>query len=149
MSKLRLMVFLMLPLLLIATGCSSKKNLQKDVNALQAQVAVLGDEVARLDQSLQEKGAAPAAGGEMAASSGESAGGPIYKTPSGFQLPAMQIQQALKNAGYYNGPIDGKIGAKTEQAVKAFQRDNGLGADGVVGRNTWAKLKTYVSGNVK
>lgn len=34
----------------------------------------------------------------------------------------------------------GIFGPKTEEAVKAFQKKNGLTADGVVGKNTWDKL---------
>jgi len=54
------------------------------------------------------------------------------------------IQQALKNAGFYKGKIDGKIGPKTRLAIKAFQKNNGLKVDGVVGSKTWHKLKRYL-----
>jgi len=54
------------------------------------------------------------------------------------------IQQALKNAGYYAGPLDGKIGPKTRSAVREFQDDMGLKVDGVVGRNTKEKLFKYL-----
>ena len=37
----------------------------------------------------------------------------IYRTPSGFEVPARSIQEALKNAGYYNGTVDGKVGPNT------------------------------------
>jgi hypothetical protein len=40
-----------------------------------------------------------------------------------------QIQQALKNAGYNPGPIDGDIGQQTMSAVNAFQRDKNLPVD--------------------
>lgn len=56
-----------------------------------------------------------------------------------------QIQMALKNAGFYKGPIDGNIGAKTRQAIKEFQTANGLKADGIVGRRTWEKLNKYLN----
>jgi len=54
-----------------------------------------------------------------------------------------KIQQALKNAGFYKGDIDGKIGLKTRSAVKAFQKSKGLIADGVVGQKTWDELNKY------
>ena len=51
-----------------------------------------------------------------------------------------QIQIKLKNLGYNPGPLDGIWGKKTEEAVKAFQRDNGLAATGKIDRRTKAKL---------
>lgn len=36
--------------------------------------------------------------------------------------------------------VDGKFGKNTQTAVKAFQKKNGLVADGVVGYNTWKKI---------
>ncbi len=54
------------------------------------------------------------------------------------------IQTALKNAGFYSGTIDGKIGKKTKEAVKEFQKANELKADGVVGKQTWIKLQKYI-----
>lgn len=56
-----------------------------------------------------------------------------------------QIQIALKNAGYDPGPIDGKMGAKTREAIKAFQQANGLIPDGKVGKLTWNILLNYLS----
>lgn len=50
------------------------------------------------------------------------------------------LQQRLKNLGYYSGSVDGKFGDGTEQAVIAFQRANGLDADGVAGTRTITKL---------
>jgi murein L,D-transpeptidase YcbB/YkuD len=56
-----------------------------------------------------------------------------------------KVQAALKNAGFYSGAIDGKIGSKTREAIRAFQAGNGLKADGVVGPGTWEKLKKHLS----
>lgn len=52
----------------------------------------------------------------------------------------IQIQTKLKNWGYYNGAIDGVYGTGTFNAVKNFQRKNGLTADGVAGSQTLAAL---------
>ena len=41
-----------------------------------------------------------------------------------------EIQQALKNRGYNPGPIDGRWGSKTSAALRRFERDNSLPADG-------------------
>ena len=43
------------------------------------------------------------------------------------------LQQALKDKGFYDGPVDGNIGPKTDAAVKAFKIANNLNADSVVG----------------
>ena len=41
-----------------------------------------------------------------------------------------QVQQELANAGYYRGPIDGVIGNGTRNAIRAYERANGLRVDG-------------------
>lgn len=51
-----------------------------------------------------------------------------------------KIQTKLKNWGYYKGTIDGIYGSKTVSAVKAFQKANGLTADGIAGNRTLEKL---------
>jgi len=55
-----------------------------------------------------------------------------------------QIQIALQKAGFYKGKIDGKIGPQTKEAIKAFQKANGLKADGIVGKRTIEKLNKYL-----
>ncbi len=52
----------------------------------------------------------------------------------------LDIQGALKSLGYYTGQIDGIYGTATKNAVIAFQRDNGLTADGIVGKATMNAL---------
>ncbi len=50
------------------------------------------------------------------------------------------IQTRLKNWGYYNWSVDGIYGWRTANAVKEFQRKNGLTADGIAGPATLAKI---------
>ena len=50
------------------------------------------------------------------------------------------IQRKLKNWGYYTGSVDGIFGSRTKEAVKYFQRKNGLTADGIVGNKTLKAL---------
>ncbi len=51
-----------------------------------------------------------------------------------------QIQTKLKRWGYYSGSIDGIYGTKTVNAVKYFQRKNGLTVDGIAGSKTLAAM---------
>ncbi|MBN2362135.1 MAG: SafA/ExsA family spore coat assembly protein, partial [Deltaproteobacteria bacterium] len=50
------------------------------------------------------------------------------------------LQSRLKELGFNPGPIDGIFGPKTEAAVRAFQRNQGITVDGIVGPQTWGKL---------
>ena len=51
-----------------------------------------------------------------------------------------KLQELLNALGYDCGSVDGIFGSKTYAAVLAFQKANGLGADGIVGPLTWGKL---------
>ncbi|MBR4659053.1 MAG: spore cortex-lytic enzyme [Clostridia bacterium] len=51
-----------------------------------------------------------------------------------------KIQQRLKQWGYYSGSVDGVFGSGTLEAVKRFQKKNGLTADGIVGPKTAAAM---------
>ena len=51
-----------------------------------------------------------------------------------------KLQELLNAKGYTCGSVDGIFGSKTYAAVLAFQKANGLGADGIVGPLTWGKL---------
>ena len=50
------------------------------------------------------------------------------------------LQAALMAHGYSVGGIDGKFGSNTQAAVEAFQHAEGLTADGLAGKNTFAAL---------
>ncbi len=57
-----------------------------------------------------------------------------------------KVQKRLIQYDYMSGSADGVYGAKTRDAVKLFQRRNGLTADGRVGPATAAKLGVTLSG---
>ncbi|MDD6049861.1 MAG: peptidoglycan-binding protein [Clostridiales bacterium] len=52
-----------------------------------------------------------------------------------------ELQRALKQLGYYKNTIDGEYGTGTLNAVRAFQKANGLTSDGVAGETTLAKIE--------
>ncbi|MCI8760011.1 MAG: spore cortex-lytic enzyme [Clostridia bacterium] len=56
-----------------------------------------------------------------------------------------QIQTKLKRWGYYNGNVDGIYGTQTLNAVKYFQRKNGLTVDGIAGPATLKAMGIYTS----
>ena len=64
----------------------------------------------------------------------------LSKGSKGDSVQALQI--LLKGYGYSLGScgVDSDFGGATENAVEAFQEDNDLDVDGVVGPKTWAKL---------
>ena len=55
------------------------------------------------------------------------------------------VQQKLIKWGYLKGSADGIFGAKTKTAVIAFQKKNGLTADGIVGTRTAQALGISLS----
>ena len=56
-----------------------------------------------------------------------------------------QIQTKLKRWGYYKGNIDGIYGSQTLEAVKYFQRKNGLVVDGIAGKKTLEAMGIFNS----
>lgn len=51
-----------------------------------------------------------------------------------------QVQEKLKERGYYKGSVDGVYGTQTYEAIVKFQKDNKLKADGIAGSRTLEKL---------
>ena len=119
--------------ILFLAGCATTRS--SSTVSLENRVQVLENKVGALETDLQS---AP----QGAASMSET---PAGSAVSAEKLTNKQIQKALKNAGYYDGTVDGKMGRKTKTAIKEFQKNNGLKADGVVGRNTKEKLLKYLS----
>ena len=59
----------------------------------------------------------------------------------------MILQDALSTLGYQTGSrIDGVFGARTEEALRGYQRRTSLSVDGVCGCNSWKKISTAVLG---
>jgi Ca-activated chloride channel family protein len=54
-----------------------------------------------------------------------------------------RLQEALIKSGYYKGPIDGVFSASVTEAVKAFQKSENIGPDGIAGPSTMKELGLY------
>src|SRR5437868_6950318 len=137
-------VLLMVAVFTVTTliGCSKKKkaedtdNMTNGVaseNVVSVTDATAGATNAAVPVVVDNAEAVPQTTGDMAA------GAPSTSKPT-----PKEIQQALKNAGFYNGKVDGTIGPKTKKAIEEFQAQNGLKADGKVGARTWKLLSTHL-----
>lgn len=83
-------------------------------------------------------------GSDLGGTSQPGAGGAMGST----QDPAavQQIQQKLNDQGYNAGPVDGKFGPKTQEALRKFQQAQGIQATGQVDQQTMAALGVQDSG---
>ena len=127
-------------------GCATFRNrnleqqaLSNQIQVLEAQLQQKNAEIARLTEALNSEVDQKQTLVERFQTAKVDA-----KTSSQSSPTVKQIQIALKNAGYNPGPIDGKMGRKTKDAVMAFQRSNDLKVDGKVGKRTWRVLKKYL-----
>ncbi len=140
--------------MLAISGCASMGTKQH-VKRLESQVGLLDERVTQLERLSTQP---PVGGGALLDSEPFGAGAdpasswkePAPAKPSAkraksasFRPATREVQQTLKSAGFYQGPVDGKMGPQTREAVREFQRINGLKVDGVVGRHTWEKLGAY------
>ena len=86
---------------------------------------------------------APSGGGS---SGGSSSSGTYRNLKVGSKgEDVSRVQRQLKALGYFNASVTGGYYSVTRSAVRAFQRDHGLSADGVAGRNTQSKLDSLVT----
>jgi peptidoglycan hydrolase-like protein with peptidoglycan-binding domain len=93
-------------------------------------------------------GAAPAGAHPGAGSTAEqiernSETGPVVELAQASQAAikrTRQIQLALKRRGYDPGPVDGLMGRRTSNAIRAFQADHGLAVTGMVSRTLYELL---------
>lgn len=135
------------------SGCATarkQKNLEiqglrNQISVLEAQIQSKDEEISSLKDALakaaQEKARARV-GTKLVDK--KKVVGEIKSRPN-----VKQIQIALKNAGYEPGPIDGRMGKQTRDAIKAFQVAHNLSADGKVGKQTWGLLSDYLYKKVK
>ena len=131
----------------LISGCASSQYSQQ-LNQLKSDVGLLDQRVNQLERASLT----PLPSAALPAEPSNPLPAPLASTPAetkSVPVPRLkpskkEIQQALKNAGLYQGALDGKLGLKTREAIKEFQRVNGLKADGVVGRQTWDKLFPYL-----
>jgi peptidoglycan hydrolase-like protein with peptidoglycan-binding domain len=127
----------------VISGCAtmskndelSNQGLRNKISALEAQLSEKDDEINSLKESV--------------AKTDQSVDSNLQNSQEGAQCNAKMIQTALTNAGYFQDAVDGKMGRKTRQAVRGFQKANNLAVDGRVGKNTWAVLKEYLDKKVK
>jgi len=75
------------------------------------------------------------------AKSGKRAGFALQEGDKGLEVE--RLQEALKKAGVYKGPIDGKYDADVKTAVETYQRSNNMPADGVAGAATMDRMGAY------
>jgi murein L,D-transpeptidase YcbB/YkuD len=120
----------------LGEGAGSAQNTVEIIPVPQSQAAFQG--TVDSTQAMMQQGIQQA--GQLATATAQSVAAEVKP---GTVEYSKKIQTALKNAGLYTGSIDGKIGPKTREAIKTFQAQNGLKADGVAGAQTWAKLSQY------
>ena len=134
-----MMVNLLLAMLLIFTfaGCATTAKSTTSVEQLEMRVSDLEKKLQQKDQEVNNF-----SGKEEDAQKSDRVS--VARKADLSNATKKDIQTALKNAGYYNGPVDGKFGHLTTVAIKEFQKANGLKEDGVVGQQTWVKLSEHL-----
>ncbi len=136
----------------IISGCgTSQKKVQSEVTGIKTRVETIESRLEGVEskQAEVERTTAEQAQAldDLRSSGASQAKTNIsVKSREGMYSGRMRdIQQALKNAGYYNGKVDGVKGKGTRRAIKDFQKANGLKADGVVGSRTWDLLSVHLN----
>ena len=128
----------------VLSGCATvNKNNELEAQGLRNKVSALEAQLKEKDDEINSLKETPVKNSEEVNANVTKAG------ETNQQADPKEIQTALKNAGYYQGAVDGKMGKKTRRAVRAFQKANKIHADGKVGKDTWEILKGYLEKKVK
>ncbi len=130
-----LLIFIFMSLV-IFSGCSTFGD--SSYQSLETRVRVLENKVGALTKKAGPQELSPPVGVREAMAPDEKDDVTVEN------MTKKQVQEALKNAGFYEGEIDGKIGPKTRKAIRDFQGEMGLAADGVAGSKTRKKLLNYL-----
>ena len=127
----------------LVSGCATIRT-SKDVEmeGLRERISTLEAELSAKDEEISSLRSASAEMQQVRVSTRSA--GEVKSRPK-----VRQIQQALANAGFDPGPIDGKMGKRTRSAIRTFQSANGLVVDGKVGKQTWGVLGKYLEQKVK
>lgn len=136
---MRIKVLLGIFLVIFLAGCATTRKgqdiqtqqLQNRINYLETELERKNQEISNLETELERVSLRKDKKTET-------------RDSSTLRLSIRQIQTALKNAGFYKGSIDGKIGSQTKEAIKAFQKANNLKPDGIVGKRTAERLSSYL-----
>lgn len=128
-------------------GCGGQRY-ARQMNQLESNVGVLDQRIGQLERTALTPPApsTPPAWPADAALTPPAPAAAVAapSAPATTKPSKKEIQRALKHAGFYEGPIDGKIGPQTREAIRQFQQANELTADGVVGKRTWDKLSAHL-----
>ncbi len=149
MKKFSFLAFSFIAIFLLSGCATGRKKTDLEIQGLKNQVSLLETQVQTKDEEINSlKDSLNRAQEERVIDAQN-----INKKnvmPKVKDRPKLkQIQIALKNAGYNPGAIDGRLGSQTKEAIRSFQKDNGLHVDGRVGKKTWNVLRKYLYQKVK
>src|SRR3989338_7900945 len=112
--------------LVVAAGCASQRSSQ-ELARLRADVGLLDQRVGQLERTSVRDSSLVTLQKPTPMPSESSAPTPAAASDTAWTRPSKtQIQQALKNAGLYQGPVDGKLGPASREAIREFQRTHSL-----------------------
>ena len=147
-------LLLFVGLSLLFSGCATSQGHKAAVDDLNSRVNVLENDLERKDRELADlqnrvndlnkklvekdktiQTLSPRPPSRKTGSTEDHLG--VIRVPVSVE----DLQTALKNAGFYKGNIDGKLGPNTISAISEFQKSQGLTADSIVGKKTWEALQ--------